>query len=162
MEAVERPKAPFWNRFTQSMCVTLIVSLVVTTPAYPLAYFLAFVAHRRRYVLLLVLLAPFFTSFLLRVLAWQVMLNDNGVINSALWELGACSDGQPLEISWLFHTWFSVGLVLGLLVDPVRRAADLRGAREHGPAADRGGAGSGRQPVHDLPAGHAAAVACRA
>ena len=51
------------------MCVTLIVSLVVTTMAYPLAYFLAFVSERRRYVFLFILLAPFFTSFLLRVLA---------------------------------------------------------------------------------------------
>lgn len=105
----------FWNRFTLSMCVTLIVSLVVTTMAYPLAYFLAFVSERRRYVFLFILLAPFFTSFLLRVLAWQVMLNDSGVINSALWQLGILSDGQPLEIfgMGIFRTWFSVGLVLG-------------------------------------------------
>ena len=105
----------FWNRFTLSMCVTLIVSLVVTTMAYPLAYFLAFVSERRRYVFLFILLAPFFTSFLLRVLAWQVMLNDSGVINSALWQLGVLSDGQPLEIfgMGIFRTWFSVGLVLG-------------------------------------------------
>jgi spermidine/putrescine transport system permease protein len=97
------------------MCVTLIVSLVVTTMAYPLAYFLAFVSERRRYVFLFILLAPFFTSFLLRVLAWQVMLNDSGVINSALWQLGVLSDGQPLEIfgMGIFRTWFSVGLVLG-------------------------------------------------
>jgi len=44
-----------------------------------------------------------------------VMLNDSGVINSALWQLGVLSDGQPLEIfgMGIFRTWFSVGLVLG-------------------------------------------------
>jgi len=105
----------FWNRFVMSLCVTVIVSLIVTVMAYPLAYFLAFIAHKRRYVLLFILLAPFFTSFLLRVLAWQVMLNDSGVVNSFLWQIGVLKDGQPLEIfgMGIFRTWFSVGLVLG-------------------------------------------------
>ena len=67
----------FWNRFTLSMCVTLIVSLVVTTMAYPLAYFLAFVSERRRYVFLFILLAPFFTSFLLRVKNGASRMNRN-------------------------------------------------------------------------------------
>ena len=100
----------FWNTFVRSTSVTILVSVLTTIAAYPVAYFLAFVAHRRRYVLLLVLLAPFFTSFLLRVLAWQVILADNGVINSALWELGLRPQGDG--ISWLINTWFSVGLVL--------------------------------------------------
>jgi len=102
--------SPFWNTFTKSMGITVLVSLLTTAAAYPVAYFLAFIAHRRRYVLLLVLLAPFFTSFLLRVLAWQVMLNNNGVINSLLWELGLRDQGNA--VSWLINTWFSVGLVL--------------------------------------------------
>ncbi len=62
--------------------------------AYPLAYFLAFVAGQRRYTLLLLLLAPFFTSYLLRVIAWQVILNNNGVINSLLWHLGLRPHGR--------------------------------------------------------------------
>jgi spermidine/putrescine transport system permease protein len=102
--------SPFWNTFMKSMGITVLVSLCTVVAAYPVAYFLAFVAHRRRYVLLLVLLAPFFTSFLLRVLAWQVMLNNNGVINSLLWELGLRPQGDA--VSWLINTWFSVGLVL--------------------------------------------------
>ena len=100
----------FWNTFVRSTGVTILVSVLTTIAAYPVAYFLAFVAHRRRYVLLLILLAPFFTSFLLRVLAWQVILADNGVINSALWQLGLRPHGDG--IPWLINTWFSVGLVL--------------------------------------------------
>ena len=90
--------SPFWNTFTKSMGITVLVSLLTTAAAYPVAYFLAFIAHRRRYVLLLVLLAPFFTSFLLRVLAWQVMLNNNGVINSLLWELGLRDQALPMFV----------------------------------------------------------------
>jgi spermidine/putrescine transport system permease protein len=105
-----RSTSPFWNTFLRSMGVTFVVAIVTTALAYPVAYFLAFGARRRRYVLLLVLLAPFFTSFLLRVLAWQVMLNNNGVINSALWELRLRPHGDA--VSWLINSWFSVGLVL--------------------------------------------------
>ncbi|HEX5467775.1 MAG TPA: ABC transporter permease [Gaiellaceae bacterium] len=100
----------FWDRFRTSMLITLLVSVLAVAAAYPLAYFLSFVARRRRYTLLLLILAPFFTSYLLRVIAWKVMLANNGVINSALWELGLRDHGDGL--SWLIYSWFSVSLVL--------------------------------------------------
>jgi spermidine/putrescine transport system permease protein len=102
--------SPFWNTFTISFAVTLGVSVATVVAAYPLALYLAFVA-RRRYLLLFVLLAPFFTSQLLRLLAWQSMLDSSGVVNSLLWQLGLRPDGQPVE--WLSRTWFAVMLVLG-------------------------------------------------
>ncbi|MDQ2984805.1 MAG: ABC transporter permease [Actinomycetota bacterium] len=101
---------PFWNRFKSSMLVTLVVSVSAVLAAYPVAYFLAFVARRRRYTLLLLILAPFFTSYLLRVIAWKVVLANNGVVNSGLWQLGLRDHGDG--ISWLIYSWFSVGLVL--------------------------------------------------
>ena len=100
----------FRARFFYSMQVALMVSVVATIAAYPLAYFLAFVARRRRYTLLLLLLAPFFTSYLLRVLAWQIMLNDNGVVTEGLQTLGIIGDGET--VSWLIYSTFSVSLVL--------------------------------------------------
>ena len=62
---------PFWDRFKISMAITLVVSVIAVVAAYPLAYFLAFVARKHRYALLLLMLAPFFTSYLLRVIAWK-------------------------------------------------------------------------------------------
>jgi spermidine/putrescine transport system permease protein len=100
----------FRGRFVYSMEIALFVSVLATIAAYPLAYFLAFVARRRRYALLLVLLAPFFTSYLLRVIAWQIILNDNGVVNSLLWTLHLRPRGSA--ISWLIYSNFSVALVL--------------------------------------------------
>jgi len=100
----------FWDRFKSSMVITLIVSVLAVVAAYPVAYFLAFVARRRRYTLLLLILAPFFTSYLLRVIAWKVILSNNGVINSMLWELGIRQHGDG--ITWLIYSWFAVGLVL--------------------------------------------------
>src|SRR5436853_422246 len=46
---------PFWDRFKISMTITLMVSVITVVAAYPLAYFLAFVAGKRRYALLFVL-----------------------------------------------------------------------------------------------------------
>ena len=100
----------FWDRFKISMVITLLVSVMAVVAAYPLAYFLAFVARKRRYTLLLLILAPFFTSYLLRVIAWKVILANNGVINSALWELGIREHGDG--IPWLIYSWFAVALVL--------------------------------------------------
>jgi spermidine/putrescine transport system permease protein len=83
---------------------------VTTIAAYPLAYFLSFVARRQRYTLLRLLLAPFFTSYLLRVIAWQIMLNDQGPVNSLVWALGLRPHGDA--VPWLIYSTFSVGLVL--------------------------------------------------
>jgi spermidine/putrescine transport system permease protein len=64
------------------------VALISTTLAYPLAYFLAFRAGRRAALYLVLLLIPFWTSYLLRVMAWKLMLGGEGVINSVLLWLG--------------------------------------------------------------------------
>ena len=101
---------PFRARFFYSMRVALLVSIVTTAAAYPLAYFLSFVARERRYTLLLLLLAPFFTSYLLRVLAWQIMLNDEGVVTWGARAIGLIPDDG--NISWLIYSTFSVSLVL--------------------------------------------------
>ena len=60
------------------------VAVISTAMAYPLAYFLAFRAGRRAALYLVLLLVPFWTSYLLRVMAWKLMLGGEGVINSVL------------------------------------------------------------------------------
>ena len=100
----------FRSRFKSSMVITLVVSLAAVAAAYPVAYFLAFVATKRRYTLLLLVLAPFFTSYLLRVIAWRIILSNNGVVDWVLWHLHIVSQGH--SPSWLIYSNFSVGLVL--------------------------------------------------
>ena len=97
--------------FWKSVQMSLIVSTVVVIVAYPLAYYLALSGTKRKYVLLLVLIAPFLTSYLLRVLAWKVILGDQGVINTFLFWTGLRADGHP--ISALLYSRFAVMLVLG-------------------------------------------------
>src|SRR5438876_9072524 len=97
--------------FWKSVKMSLIVSTIVDVLAYPVAYYLALSGTKRKYVLLLVLLAPFLTSYLLRVLAWKVILGNQGVINTFLFWTGLRSPGHP--ISQLLYSRFAVMLVLG-------------------------------------------------
>jgi spermidine/putrescine transport system permease protein len=96
--------------------VSLTVSIVVVLLAYPIGYFLALCVRKRKYVLLLVIIAPFLTSYLLRVLAWKVILGERGVVNSALFELHLRQPDQPVE--WLIYSQFAVMLVLAYVWIP--------------------------------------------
>jgi spermidine/putrescine transport system permease protein len=99
--------------FWKSVKMSLIVSTIVVLLAYPLAYYLALSGTKRKYVLLLLLIAPFLTSYLLRVLAWKVILGNQGVINSFLSWTGLRSPDHPL--SQLLYSRFAVMLVLGYI-----------------------------------------------
>ncbi|MDP9285217.1 MAG: ABC transporter permease [Actinomycetota bacterium] len=99
--------------FWKSVQMSLIVSAIIVALAYPLAYYLALSGTKRKYILLLVLIAPFLTSYLLRVLAWKVILGDQGVVNSFLFWTGLRSFGHP--ISQLLYSRFAVMLVLGYI-----------------------------------------------
>jgi spermidine/putrescine transport system permease protein len=100
----------YLSLFWKSVKMSLIVSVVVVVLAYPIAYYLALSGTKRKYVLLLVLIAPFLTSYLLRVLAWKVILGNQGVINSFLAWTGIRSPDHP--ISQLLYSRFAVMLVL--------------------------------------------------
>src|SRR2546426_5107431 len=99
--------------FWKSVKMSLIVSTIIVVLAYPLAYYLALSGTKRKYVLLLLLIAPFLTSYLLRVLAWKVILGDNGVLNSFFFWTGLRSPDHP--ISQLLASKFAVMLVLGYI-----------------------------------------------
>jgi spermidine/putrescine transport system permease protein len=96
--------------FWKSVKMSLLVSVVVVALAYPLAYYLALSGTKRKYVLLLLLIAPFLTSYLLRVLAWKVILGSQGVVNSFLFWTGVRDPDDP--VSQLLYSQFAVVLVL--------------------------------------------------
>ena len=100
----------YLSLFWKSVRMSLTVSIAVVLLAYPIGYFLALVVRKLKYVLLLVIIVPFLTSFLLRVLAWKVMLGDRGVFNSFLVSLHVRPADDPIE--WLLYSQFTVMLVL--------------------------------------------------
>jgi len=93
----------------RNAAVTVVFTLLL---GYPLAYFIAKRSPRWRAPLLLLVMLPFWTSFLIRVYAWIGILKPNGVINGALIWLGVID--KPLV---LLNTQFSVylGMVYGYL-----------------------------------------------
>jgi spermidine/putrescine transport system permease protein len=99
--------------FWKSVQMSLIVSIAIVLLAYPLAYYLALSGTKRKYVLLLLLIAPFLTSYLLRVLAWKVILGDHGVVNSFLFWTHLRSPDHPL--SQLLYSRFAVMIVLAYI-----------------------------------------------
>jgi spermidine/putrescine transport system permease protein len=106
----------YLSLFWKSIRISLTVSVVVVLLSYPVGYFLALCVKKRKYVLLLLIIAPFLTSYLLRVLAWKVILGDGGVINSFLFSAHLRSADHP--VTWLLYSQFSVMLVLAYVWVP--------------------------------------------
>ena len=86
----------YWRLLGISGLMALVVAFSGTVLAYPIAYFLAFRAGRRAGFYLVLLLVPFWTSYLLRVMALKLMLGSDGVINSFLLYVGAIQ--APLDV----------------------------------------------------------------
>lgn len=87
--------AIFRKIMLRSVVVAALVTLATVLLAFPVAYFLSFVVTRERKALWLFLITiPFWTSYLIRVFLWKVILGYNGVINSGLKTLGIIE--QPL------------------------------------------------------------------
>ena len=70
----------FGRQLMRSFAYAGIATVLCLVIAYPVAYFIAFKAGRWRNVLLGLVMVPFFTSFLLRTIAWQTLLSDNGPV----------------------------------------------------------------------------------
>jgi spermidine/putrescine transport system permease protein len=76
----------------RSLLIAGLVTIATVVTAYPVAYYLAFHAGRRRSLILFLVTLPFWTSYLLRVFAWKIVLAYNGVLNSFLTGTGLLSE----------------------------------------------------------------------
>ena len=101
-------KKLYWSLLLRSMRISATVTLVTVLLAYPMAYFIAFRVQKNKLVWLILITVPFWTSYLLRVFAWKVVLGFNGVINSGLMSLGLID--APLE--FLLYNQTSVVITL--------------------------------------------------
>ena len=97
----------------RSLSVSAIVTIVTVVLAFPIAYFVSFhVEPSRKAVWVLLITIPFWTSYLMRIFLWKVILGFNGVVNGSLMWLGIIE--QPLDfilynvnavIITLSHAW---------------------------------------------------------
>ena len=74
----------YWRLLWTSAQMAFLISISAVVLSFPIAYFLAFHGKQRVGFYLVLLLVPFWTSYLLRVMAWKIMLGTEGVINSFL------------------------------------------------------------------------------
>ncbi len=72
----------------RSLKISLIVTVVTVLLAFPIAYFLSFKVTKRKALWLFLITVPFWTSYLLRVFLWKVILGYNGVL-----QLGSAGAG---------------------------------------------------------------------
>src|ERR671919_1476348 len=85
------------TQFLRSIGYAATATVLCFAIGFPLAYFIAFKAGRWKNVMLLLIILPFFTSYLVRTIAWQTILSDDGWVVNALQAIGLLSeDGRLL------------------------------------------------------------------
>ena len=86
----------YWVSYFKSIKVAFISTIICLLIGYPMAYGIARATPIKRNILLMLVILPFWTSFLLRVYAWMGLLGKNGIINSALMHIGIVD--SPLQL----------------------------------------------------------------
>ncbi len=88
--------ALYVKTYISSIKYALITTILCLAIGYPFAYFMARSPKHLQPMLLMLIMLPFWTSFLLRIYAWKTLLVSNGVINNTLMSLGVIS--EPLAM----------------------------------------------------------------
>ena len=87
-----------------SLRIAAISTAVTLLLGYPMAYAIARAAPRRRPLLLMLVMLPFWTSFLIRIYAWMGLLSENGILNQVLRGSGLVADpGTILGTEWAIY-----------------------------------------------------------
>jgi spermidine/putrescine transport system permease protein len=116
VQATERPI--YGALLQRSLYISGIATVATVIVCYPMAYYVAFHVHRNKMLWLVFMTMPFWTSYLLRIFAWKVVLGYEGVINSALMNVGLIN--EPLEfllyskeavIITLAHAWAAFAIL---------------------------------------------------
>jgi spermidine/putrescine transport system permease protein len=91
-DAVSENTEQLWRSLLYAGTATVLCLVI----AFPLAYFMAFKAGRWRNVMLMLIILPFFTSLIVRTVAWQTLLTDDGWVVNTMQTLGLLADDGRL------------------------------------------------------------------
>jgi spermidine/putrescine transport system permease protein len=89
----------YGTQFGRSVLFAGAATILDLIIAFPLAYFIAYKAGRWKNLMLLLVVLPFFTSYVLRTVSWQLILNDNGWVVSRFQDVGLLGDDGRLLAS---------------------------------------------------------------
>ena len=116
VEAVEKPM--YRALLLRSLTISAICTVATVLLSYPMAYYVAFHVRKHKMAWIILMTVPFFSSYLLRIFAWKIILGYNGVINSGLKGLGLIE--QPLAfllysptavVITLAHAWAAFAIL---------------------------------------------------
>ncbi len=102
----------YWGIYGRSFILAFLTTVLCLVLGFPLAYLMARSSVRMQSLLILLVLIPFWTNFLVRTYAWMVLLRNEGVLKTVLVALGL----QDVSLEILYTNWaVLIGLVYGYL-----------------------------------------------
>ena len=102
----------YFNTFVESVKLAVLVTALVAAIGYPFGYFMAKLPPKRRGVMLMLVMIPFYTSSLMRLYGWIIVLRANGLLDKLLMALHITT--KPLKILYTYPA-VAVGMVYALL-----------------------------------------------
>ena len=102
----------YFNTFVESVKLAVLVTALVAAIGYPFGYFMAKLPPKRRGLMLMLVMIPFYTSSLMRLYGWIIVLRANGLLDKLLMALHITT--KPLKILYTYPA-VAVGMVYALL-----------------------------------------------
>jgi len=116
---VDADASAFFRILMRTFSISAVVTLACLLLGYPLAYWLSTLSPRQANILMILVLVPFWTSILVRSAAWIVLLQNNGLVNRSLLELGFISEPLPLLFNRLGVIIAMVHILLPFMILPL-------------------------------------------
>ncbi|MEO7953158.1 MAG: ABC transporter permease [Polaromonas sp.] len=112
-------EAAFSDILVRTFSISAVVTLICILLGYPLAYWLASLNERRANLMMILVLLPFWTSVLVRIAAWIVLLQTNGLVNRFLMFTGLTGEPVPLLFNRLGVIIAMVHILLPFMILPL-------------------------------------------
>jgi putative spermidine/putrescine transport system permease protein len=116
---VDPESAAFVNILIRTFKISAIVTIFCLLLGYPLAYWLSTLPTRKANMLMILVLVPFWTSVLVRVASWIVLLQANGLVNRSLLGVGLINEPLPLLFNRLGVIIAMVHILLPFMILPL-------------------------------------------
>jgi putative spermidine/putrescine transport system permease protein len=119
IERVGEGEAAFSDILGRTFQISAVVTLVALLLGYPLAYWLATLSERKANLMLILVLLPFWTSVLVRIAAWIVLLQTNGLVNRFFMAIGLTDAPIPLLFNRVGVVVAMVHILLPFMILPL-------------------------------------------
>lgn len=119
IERVGEGEAAFSDILGRTFQISAVVTLVALLLGYPLAYWLATLSERKANLMLILVLLPFWTSVLVRIAAWIVLLQNNGLVNRFFMAIGITDAPIPLLFNRVGVVVAMVHILLPFMILPL-------------------------------------------